>query len=286
MNIGIMASGNLGFKILTQIDREYSINCIFTDKESEDIISFASQKSIQCFVGNPRKANARNFIKKLTVDILISINYLFIIEKDLISLPRKLAFNIHGSLLPKYRGRSPHVWSIINNEKEAGITAHIIDEGCDTGKIIKQVPIPIHHSSTGADLLRAYEAEYCPLIKSVLESIKDESISYREQSNSEATFFGKRTPDDGHIDWNWQKERIRNWVRAQAYPYPGSFALLASEKIIIDEIRYCNKGFSSEMENGLVLSIKPLLIKTPNGVVEIIKHRGITNHLSVGDILN
>ena len=70
-------------------------------------------------------------------------SYLFLIEKDIILHPRFLTFNIHGSLLPKYRGRAPHIWAIINNEKETGITAHVIDEKCDSGDIISQIKIKI-----------------------------------------------------------------------------------------------------------------------------------------------
>src|SRR5690606_33504394 len=101
--------------------------------------------------------------------------YLFIIDKKIIDLATSIAFNIHGSLLPKYRGRTPHVWSIINNEKFTGITAHIIDEGCDTGDIIEQVKIKISKSDTGASLLEKYNLLYLPLIRSVLEKIQTNS---------------------------------------------------------------------------------------------------------------
>lgn len=283
MKLGILASGNLGLSTLKQINERYTIECIFTDKGSMDIISFSEKYNINLFVGNPRNGNAFNFIQTINIDVLISINYLFIIEEDIISLPKQLAFNIHGSLLPKYRGRTPHVWAIINNETETGVTAHLIDKGCDTGKIIEQIKIPIHNDSTGADILKAFENNYFPLVNSVLQSIKQNTISLSKQDESTATVFGKRTPADGCINWSWQKERIRNWVRAQSYPYPGAFTYYNSEKIIIDEITYCNTGFSDKMPNGLILSINPLQIKTPNGVIEITKHRAIKSDLKLGN---
>lgn len=273
MRIGLLASGNLGNIVLNFLNSNYPVIFVMTDKNSGSIIEFCKHKKINYFIGNPRGGRCTTFIQNIEIEVLISINYLFLIDKDLISLPNKMAFNIHGSLLPKYRGRTPHVWAIINNEKETGISAHQIDEGCDTGDIIDQVVIPIKEDMTGADILSKFSESYIPLIKSVLNKINDDTIVLKKQEHHKASFFGKRTPDDGQINWNWQKERIRNWVRAQAYPYPGAFTLLEDKKITIDRISYQEAAFFYDMPNGLVISIDPLLIKTPNGVVKIDKIR-------------
>ena len=213
------------------------------------------------------------FVTKKKVDILVSANYKYIIEKDLIQLPKKLAFNIHGSLLPKYRGRTPHVWAIINNEFETGITAHLIDEGCDSGDIIEQIKIEIGNEDTGADILNKFNDNYIKILNIVLNKARLGKLTFIKQQNNIATFFGKRNPDDGKIDWNWQKERIYNWIRAQANPYPGAFTYHNGNKIIIDKIKYNENGFTNDMENGLVISTSPFLVKTPNGVVELYKVR-------------
>lgn len=269
MRIGLLASGNLGFIVLEYMKSLYQIEFVMTDKKSNTIIDFCLNNNIPCFTGNPRNGKAHSFFANKCVDLIVSVNYLFIIEKDIIELPTLFAFNIHGSLLPKYRGRTPHVWSIINNEKQTGITAHKIDEGCDTGDIIEQIKIEITDTDTGASILNKYAQQYIPLIESVLFKIKNDSVLYLKQNDIEATYFGVRTPDDGKIDWNWQKERIYNWVRAQASPYPGAFSFYEDEKIIIDEIVFSNYGFNAEMPNGLILSEKPLLVKTSNGVIEL-----------------
>ena len=274
MTLGILCSGNLGYLLLKQLLNSFEVKFIFTDSKSYDIVRLCEQQGIIVFKGNPRKGAALSFIKQNGVfedkaDVIISINYLFIIEPDLINMANKIAVNVHGSLLPKYRGRTPHVWSIINGEKYAGITAHIIDEGCDTGDIIEQVIMEIDEEDTGGSLLNKYEKHYLSLIKSVLQKIEDNNLSLVKQDNNKATYFGKRTPEDGVIDWNWQKERIRNWVRAQAHPYPGAFTYINGEKCIIDEIVYNDKGFSYEDKNGEVLSEIPLVVKTPNGCVEL-----------------
>ncbi|MES2544108.1 MAG: methionyl-tRNA formyltransferase [Bacteroidota bacterium] len=269
MRIGLLVSGNLGYVVLKYLNPLYQIDFVLTDKKSSEIINFCTDNNINHFVGNPRNGKAYSFVSNMSIDLIISVNYIFIIEKDIIELPTRLAFNIHGSLLPKYRGRTPHVWSIINNEKYTGITAHKIDEGCDTGDIIEQFKIEINQNDTGASILNKYAQQYVPLIESVILKIKNNSVVFLKQEHIEATYFGVRTPDDGKIDWNWQRERIRNWVRAQASPYPGAFSFCQDEKIIVDEIVFSNYGFHADMPNGLIISLEPLLVKTPNGVVEL-----------------
>lgn len=274
LRLGILCSGGLGHSILMELNSKRQIEFVMTDKKSENIITYCNKFKIPCFVGNPRGDKGYNYIKDKSVDVIVSINYLFLIEKDIIQHPRILAFNIHGSLLPKYRGRTPHVWAIINNESETGITAHKIDVGCDTGAIIEQVKINIDPEDTGFDILEKYRAKYLPLIEKVLKMIETNNVKSWFQNEDEATIFGKRTPEDGLINWNWQKERIRNWVRAQSYPYPGAFTYYGNQKVIIDKVEYSKLGFNGDMKNGLILKIEPkLVIKTPNGALVINKIR-------------
>jgi methionyl-tRNA formyltransferase len=177
--------------------------------------------------------------------------------------------NIHGSLLPKYRGRTPHVWAIINNESKTGITAHLIDDGCDTGDIIRQTEVIIENNDTGADILAKFNKLYLPFVDELLVDYEQDSITFLPQKNENATLFGKRTPNDGKINWCWQKERVRNWVRAQANPYPGAFSFLEGHKVIIDEVVFSEMGFDSSDQNGLIVSLDPICVKTPNGVIEL-----------------
>ncbi|WP_298222716.1 methionyl-tRNA formyltransferase [Flavobacterium sp.] len=285
MKLGVLVSGNLGNIVLRHLYAQQEIVFVFTDSKSDSIIEFCNEKGIDIFIGNPRKGKSQEFYENKPIDVLVSVNYLFLIEKDLINHPSILAFNIHGSLLPKYRGRTPHVWAIINNETKTGITAHLIDEGCDTGDIIEQIEIEINSQDTGADVLNKYNDQYIPLIDKVLHRIENNTLVAQPQNHNEATYFGKRTPEDGNIDWNWQKERIYNWVRAQAFPYPGAFTHLDSNKITIDSIGFSNVGYEYDMPNGLVLSANPFLVKTPNGVIQIDKFRAIDFEVKVGLIL-
>src|SRR5690606_10371774 len=117
MNIGILCSGSLGFALLQRIVDTQKVVCVFTDKASVKIIDYCNTRRLPMFIGNPRGNAGSDFIKSFCIDVLVSVNYLFLIERSVYLHASKLAFNVHGSLLPKYRGRTPHVWAIINNEK-------------------------------------------------------------------------------------------------------------------------------------------------------------------------
>jgi methionyl-tRNA formyltransferase len=281
MSLGVLVSGNLGYAVLKHLFENYIVTFVMTDKKSSLIIDFCKTNQIAFFKGNPRNKMAFDFFSKQKIEVLLSVNYLFLIEKDLIQLPIKIAFNIHGSLLPKFRGRTPHVWAIINNEKQTGISAHLIDEGCDTGHIIDQVIVKISESDTGNDLLKKYNKLYIPLIDNILLGVINNNLTFTPQNNKLATFFGKRTSQDGKINWGWHKERIRNWVRAQAYPYPGAFTFYNKEKVIIDEIEFIDFGYNQEVNNGTILSAFPPIIKTPNGSVLLKKTRNKILNLEI-----
>ena len=274
LKIGFLCSGSLGLNTLNAIYHFIKPQFIFTDKNSLNIIEFAKNSSIPIFIGNPRNVESSKFLEDFQTDIIFSINYLFIVNQNILKHPLKFAINFHGSLLPKYRGRTPHVWAIINGEKETGVTAHIMEDGCDTGDIVLQKTIPIEKNQTGATILEIYKESYPEMISTILTKIKKNELNLTKQDHEKATYFGKRTPEDGRIDWNWQKERIYNWVRAQAYPYPGAFAYIDSQKITIDKIQYSDFGFNYEMPNGIILQKTPhVLVKTPNGVVKLLSIR-------------
>ncbi len=283
--IGVLCSGGLGLETVSRIVKEYTIQFILTDRNSKGIIDFAAKHKIPFFAGNPRKGKGYNFIKDFNVDVIASINYLFLIEADIINHSKAITFNIHGSLLPKYRGRTPHVWAIIHGEKKAGITAHVIDEGCDTGDIIHQIEVPIHEDDTGGMILAKYAEQYFPLVKRVLQDVKNNDLELKTQNEEEATYFGKRTPEDGEINWNWSKEDIRNWVRAQANPYPGAFTYYLDQKVIIDKVSYTSEEYASNMTNGEIVQLKPnVAVKVKNGIIHLDRIRTENCTFAIGNI--
>ena len=270
-DICLLVSGGLGYEALVKLSASQKVVAIFTDNKSEIIIDFAHANNLPLFIGNPRNGKAKNFIETVNCDILFSINYLFIIESDIIQIPKRLAVNLHGSLLPKYRGRTPHVWAIINGEKEIGVTAHLIKEGVDTGDILLQKKIAIGENDTGAGILQYYKHIYADLIDNILRGIEENTLKPFSQNEQYATYFGKRTPEDGEINWNWHRERIKNWVRAQAQPYPGAFTWYNEKKVTIHKSESDEFGFNFQQANGTILFVGDyfLIVKVANGALKL-----------------
>lgn len=282
-------SGHLGAVVLQDIlaNHDIKIQVVLTDRKSEEIIAIAKKNAIPTYAGNPRNERASLFCieNDIQFDYILSVNYLFILEDDFLNRA-KMGINFHGSLLPKYRGRTPHVWAIINGEKETGITAHLMNAKCDDGDIVKQVRVPIGIEDTGATILGRYNEIYPELVRSVIDDIEKEQLKPKRQESLKATYYGKRTPEDGRINWMWQKERIRNWVRAQANPYPGAFTFLNDKKVIINKIDYSDYGFTDTMANGLVLAIEDgsPIVKTENGAVKLLDFESEID-INAGEIL-
>lgn len=270
ISIGLLISGGLGESCLKQLQSSHTIEYIFTDGQSKGIIKYAEQNGIPFFVGNPRTQNPEGFLQRFNEDIILSINYLFIVEENIFSHPKKYAINFHGSLLPKYRGRTPHVWAIINNETKTGITAHLISKGCDEGDIVDREEIEIPATATGSDILDIFKAKYPELVNRVIKAVENNTLTLTAQDNQKATYFGKRTAEDGQINWDWQKERINNWVRAQAKPYPMAFTFYQNQKISINKISFSDVGFDYQDQNGKILTAGDHpVVKTPNGAIQL-----------------
>lgn len=275
MKIGVLASGDLGHHVLEVLYKLYDLEFIATNQKSKEIIDLAAEQNVPVFIGNPREGRLLEFLEDKSCDIILSINYLYLIERDIIRFPKRYAINFHGSLLPKYRGRTPHVWAIINGEKKCGITAHLIDEGCDTGSIIIQQEVEIMEDDTGQNILEKYKYLYPALVKEVLSKVECNNIELTIQDETKATFFGERTPSDGMIDWSWQTIRINNWVRAQSHPYPGAFTFYEGEKIIVDKIDVTTIEFEPLLKNGTIIKVVDNIpyVKTLNGIVKLSKIR-------------
>lgn len=254
MRLGVLCSGALGLQGLEVIARDRWPEFVATDKQSDSIVAFCEVKGIPCFCGSPRQGSLLKFLGELKIraDLVLSINYLFLLEEDVLGYVDH-AVNFHGSLLPKYRGRTPHVWAIINGERETGVTAHLIDSGCDTGDILLQERVLIHPDDTGGSILEKFKTLYPSMILRVIQQFESGTWNRRPQEHSRATYFGKRTPEDGLIDWSWSTERVVNWIRAQAHPYPGAYSFVGGQKVIIDAAEPTDFEFSDAQVIGSVV---------------------------------
>jgi methionyl-tRNA formyltransferase len=277
MSILFCGFGKLGKDCVQRlIAAGYTISFILTHKEldNDSVDTFAKEHNIKFSYKDARKYmnEIKEEISQGNMDYLISVNYRYILPKEIFRLP-KYAMNIHGSLLPKYRGRTPHVWSIINGEEFSGITSHIIEETVDTGDIIEQISVRINSDDTGHSLLKKYEELYPELLLNSLTKLADNKPLVK-QNEQEASFFGKRTPDMGYIDFYKGAREVINFVRAQANPYPGAYYFLKDGKKIIINRLIVEESISLNLPIGVINKINnDYYVKCKNNVLKIVDYK-------------
>lgn len=280
-------SGEVGEYVFNDIQPlNLNIKAILTDLGSKGVISMANAMGIPLFIGNPRKKDATKWAKdeNIMFDFLLSINYLFILDGKFLDLAKK-AINFHDSLLPRYRGRCPNVWSIINGERYTGLTAHLMNTECDDGDIVCQEKFRIKADDTGGTIREKTKCLYIKLINQIIQNLESGTLTSKPQNKEEATYYGKRTPADGHINWNWQKERINNWIRAQAAPYPGAFAFIGKQKVVINRISFSRHGYIDTVHDGTIIGIEKgnPVVKTQNGAIVLLQYNEF--EFKIGDRL-
>ena len=155
-------------------------------------------------------------------DFLFSFYYRAMLKPPLLGLAARGALNMHGSLLPKYRGRVPVNWAIIHGETETGATLHYMVEKPDAGDIVAQTAVPILLDDTAKDVFDKVTTAAETTLVTALPGLLAGTAPRTPQDASRATYFGGRKPEDGIIDWSLDAASIHNLVRAVAPPYPGA----------------------------------------------------------------
>jgi methionyl-tRNA formyltransferase len=187
-------------------------------------------------VHQPDNPNAPAFVAamaKLQPDFLFSCYYRHMLKKPLLDLPRLGALNLHGSLLPAYRGRCPVNWVLIHGETETGVTLHYMEEKPDKGDIVAQKRVPITPEDTALTLFARMTAAAGELLAEIYPALRAGQAPRLPQDQGRASYFGGRRPEDGRIDWQKGAQEIYNLVRAVTHPYPGAFTVLQGRKLFI-----------------------------------------------------
>src|SRR5207248_7881023 len=153
--------------------------------------------------------------------------YRLMLKAPLLALPRRAALNMHGSLLPKYRGRSPVNWAVLRGETETGATLHYMTEKPDNGDIVGQTAVPILPDDTAREVFDKVVVASEITLNAALPAIIRGTADRRMQHAREGSYFGGRRPEDGIIDWSRNATEIHNLVRAVAPPYPGARTTVA-----------------------------------------------------------
>ncbi|MDO9515210.1 MAG: formyltransferase [Syntrophales bacterium] len=229
---GLEALKGEGFDIRAVIshDDDPEENCWFGS-----VVEWARENGVPAYC--PPDVNAPEWIQKiraLSPDVIFSFYYRNLLGGALLAIPPAGAYNLHGSLLPAYRGRCPVNWVLVNGETKTGVTLHHMVEAADAGDIVGQVEIPIGADDTALTLYEKLCVGAKELLEGLLPLIKEGTTPRIPQDLKAGSYFGGRRPEDGRIDWHWPTSRIYNLIRAVTDPYPGAFTTLpGGEKMLI-----------------------------------------------------
>jgi len=274
MKCVVFAYCNMGCAgIKSLLKHGFEIQAVFTHKDSpneniwyDSVAEVAATHGIPVFA--PENVNHPLWIekiKKMQPDFIFSFYYRNMLKQEILDIPAKGAFNLHGSLLPKYRGRCPINWVLVNGEKETGVTLHKMTPRPDDGDIVAQSKIEISNDDTAKSLFAKSVSAAEKMLDEALPSLVKGTAKLTPQDNSKATYFGGRKPADGEINWSKSADEVRNLIRAVTRPYPGAFSFLGERKCFFWDVTVV----AGEGKPGKVLSKHPLTIACGSGAIKI-----------------
>lgn len=211
-------------------------------------------------------------LKSLKPDVIVVVAFGQILSQEILDIPKYGAINVHGSLLPKYRGAAPIQWSIINGDSVTGITTMYMDAGMDTGDMIQKLEVKIEDDDTYGTLYEKMKVAGGKLIVETLEKVADGLITRTKQPD-EFTMAPMIEKNMGNIDWNKSSEEIRNLIRG-FNPIPGAYTNINNEKM---KIWKAEKSYIQKNEDilpGVVVEANNkdgLHIATADGILNIIE---------------
>jgi len=182
---------------------------------------------------NPNEPEVVEKIRALQPDFFFSFYYREMLKAPLLAIPARGALNMHGSLLPKYRGRVPVNWAIIRAETETGATLHYMTEKPDNGDIVAQQSVPILPNDTAHEVFQKVTVAAEIALNTVLPALLADQAQAVKQDLSKGAYFGGRKAEDGVIDWSQSAQEIHNLVRAVAPPYPGAMSQVMGKSLRI-----------------------------------------------------
>jgi len=215
--------------------------------------------------GSPNEADVIARLAALDADVILSVWYRRLLGDALLALPRVAALNLHGSLLPAYRGRAPLNWVLVNGEARTGVTLHHMTTEADAGDIVAQEPLDIHPDDTALTLYERMVKAGVDLLLQWYPAVLAGVAPRQPQDHARATVVGRRRPDDGRVAWTWPARRIANMIRAVTHPFPGAFVGDADRRLYLWE---------GAVDGGVASAVA-------GTVVEVGADRGIT--VATGD---
>jgi len=278
MKAVVLAYHNMGITGLDALfNHGFEIAAIFTHEDDPgencwfgSVQNWAIQHGLPFYT--TENINSEEWFEKiasLKPDILFSFYYRKMIGKKILDIPRLGAMNLHGSLLPAYRGRCPVNWVIIKGEQKTGVSLHYMVEKPDAGDLVAQREILIGPDDTAQMLYGKLCDAAAVLLDNILPSIKKDEIPRTRQDLSKGSYYGGRRPENGRIDWKQSAGDIYNLIRAVTDPYPGAFAMFEDgQPVKILRAKPANPS-PGKGPGDIFLSDEDVLVQTGNGAIRL-----------------
>jgi methionyl-tRNA formyltransferase len=262
LRIVVFGYHTIGYRCLKELlDRGEEVRAVVTHQDDpHEHVWFESVGELAQAAGvpvlsppTPNTPAVIDHIATLQPELILSFYYRRLLCQELLAIPRLGAINLHGSLLPKYRGRAPVNWVLVNGETQTGATLHYMTEQPDAGDIIAQRVVDIAFEDTASTLFQKVAHAAVELFRDTFPLIKAGVAPRMPQDSTQATYFGGRTPDDGKIDWERPAVALYNLVRAVAAPYPGAFTYFSGKKLQVWSARLVHDDDGRRWPPGTIL---------------------------------
>jgi methionyl-tRNA formyltransferase len=278
IRIGYFADGPWSHNAFEKIINDETFEILFivprSDTNDNTLKDFAIRYKIDYLF--PVKINSSEFIetvKSYNVDLLVSMSFNQIFKTQILNVPKLGVINCHAGKLPFYRGRNILNWALINDEKEFGITVHYVDEGIDTGDIIKQQCYPISENDDYNSLLEIAYVECASILYKALKEIQEGNSKRIVQNTIHPLGFycGRRGIGDEIINWNQSSRRLFNFIRSISKPGPIATTVFNGNQVKINKARLIEHAPEYICTPGQLLAktSEGFLVKTDDSFLEI-----------------
>ncbi len=231
----------------------------------------AREKGVPVFT--PEKITTPEWLERITAlrpDLILSVYYRNMISTKILGLAPLGAFNLHGSLLPKYRGRAPINWAVLHGEPRIGMTLHRMVKAPDAGAMVDQEGVDLGPRDTAEQAFRKVLPCARRVVARQIDALLAGTAPEVPQDESQATYFGGRKPEDGRIDWGKTSAEIFNLIRAVTDPYPGAFTDVGAARLMVWWAETDSPAVHGKHGRpGEVLSLNPLVVATGDGALEL-----------------
>jgi len=272
----VFAYHEIGYVCLEEVLASgMEVACLFTHKDDpgEEIwfrrpVELALKRSIPVYDPESlRDGTWTDLLRTLAPDFIFSFYYRYMIPQEMLDMARIAALNLHGSLLPKFRGRCPVNWVLIKGEQKSGVTLHVMEAKPDAGDIVAQKEVEITFDDTAHSLFLKLASAARLLMRDILPQLISGRFPRMAQTGP-SSYYGGRRPEDGLIDWSHDALTIHNLIRAVTHPYPGAFTFMEGKKLFIWRAEPLQIAHTAP--SGTFISTNPLLVATKQGALRLI----------------